>query len=77
MANAIVDYTTVKDLDDEGNVVGESVYEFKKPKEDQEPHPEGTSWHPILQKYLPTDTINDPRTVDESEVFPNGIPDDE
>lgn len=77
MANAIVDYTTVKDLDDEGNVIGESVYEFKEPKEDQEPHPEGTSWHPILQKYLPTDTINDPRTVDESEVFPNGIPDDE
>ena len=77
MANAIVDYTTVKDLDDEGNVIGESVYEFKEPKEDQEPHPKGTSWHPILQKYLPTDTINDPRTVDESEVFPNGIPDDE
>lgn len=70
MSKAIVDYTTIKDLDDDGNVIGESVFEFEKPEEDEKPHPEGTSWHPILQKYLPTETINEARTVDESEIFP-------
>lgn len=70
MAKALIDYSSIKMLDDDGTIVSDVYYEFEQPKEDLVPHKAGTSWHPILQRYLPDSIIDREMLVDESELFP-------
>ena len=77
MAKALIDYSSIKMLDDDGAIVSEEFIEFAQPKEDLVPHKAGTSWHPILQRYLPDSIIDREMLVDESELFPNGEEDDD
>ena len=72
MAKALIDYSSIKMLDDDGAIVSEEFIEFAQPKEDLVPHKAGTSWHPILQRYLPDSVVDREMLVDESELFPNG-----
>ena len=77
MAKALIDYSSIKMLDDDGTIVSDVYYEFEQPKEDLVPHKAGTSWHPILQRYLPDSIIDREMLVDESELFPNGEEEDD
>ena len=77
MAKALIDYSSIKMLDDDGAIVSEEFIEFAQPKEDLVPHNAGTSWHPILQRYLPDSIVDREMLVDESELFPNGEEEDD
>ena len=77
MAKALIDYSSIKMLDDDGAIVSEEFIEFAQPKEDLVPHKAGTSWHPILQRYLPDSIVDREMLVDESELFPNGEEEDD
>ena len=68
---ALIGYCSIKMIDDDGEVVSVENIEFKEPEEDRLPHEAGTSWHPILQRYLPDSIVNKEMLVDESELFPN------
>lgn len=74
---ALVNYCSIKMINDDGEVVSEENIEFKKPEEDSLPHKAGTSWHPILQRYLPDSIVNKEMLVDESELFPKESDTDE
>lgn len=77
MAKALIGYSAIKMLDDDGTIVSEEFIEFTQPKEDLVPHKAGTSWHPILQRYLPDSVVDREMLVDESELFPNGEEEDD
>ena len=42
MAKALIDYSSIKMLDDDGTIVSEEFIEFAQPKEDLVPHKAGT-----------------------------------
>ena len=67
---ALIDYCSIKVINDDGEIVSVENIEFKEPEEDRLPHKAGTSWHPILQRYLPDSIVNKEMLVDESELFP-------
>ena len=67
---ALIDYCSIKMINDDGEIVSVENIEFKEPEEDRLPHKAGTSWHPILQRYLPDSIVNKEMLVDESELFP-------
>lgn len=69
---ALIDYNTIKMLDEDGTIASEEILEFDEPKEDLMPHKKGTSWHPILQRYMPDEMVDMEMLVDESELFPKG-----
>ena len=69
---ALIDYNSIKMLNDDGTIASEEILEFDEPKEDLKPHKVGTSWHPILQRYMPDEMVDMEMLVDESELFPKG-----
>lgn len=69
---ALIDYNSIKMLNEDGTIALEEIIEFDAPLEDLKPHKEGTSWHPILQCYMPDEMVDKEMLVDESELFPKG-----